>query len=91
MININNEGPNNVCEDDNTHLSHESKLTLDQQRELLLKDAQIALGKLEVKKLELEVLGVEDFMTKTELKRIEDEIKKHEELVKSLGGEIESK
>lgn len=90
MININYESTNNdVWEDDDTHMNHESKLTLDQQRELLLKDAQIALGKLEVKKLELEVLGVEDFMTKTELKRLEDEIEKHKDLVESLGGEVE--
>lgn len=88
MININNEGPNNnihVDTETNEVIPHD----LDKEKELLLKEAQIALGKLEVKKLELENLGVEDFMTKTELKRIEDEVKKHEDLVKSLGGEIE--
>lgn len=78
MININNEGPT-VGYD------------LDQENVLLLKEAEIALGKLEIKKLELENLGVDDFMTKTELKRLEDEIKKHEDLIVSLGGEKEVK
>jgi hypothetical protein len=89
MININHEGTNNDVWEDDTCINHESELTLDQQRELLLKDAQIALGKLEVKKLELEISGVEDFMTKTELKRLEDEVVKHKDLVESLGGEVE--
>jgi hypothetical protein len=89
MININHEGTNNDVWEDDICINHESKLTLDQQRELLLKDAQIALGKLEVKKLELEISGVEDFMTKTELKRLEDEVVKHKDLIESLGGEVE--
>lgn len=66
-------------------------LTLEQEKELLLKEAQIALGKLEVRKLELENLGIDDLITETELTRIEDEIKKHEKLVADLGGTIETK
>ena len=85
MININHEGPiaiPAIPEDDAD--TNVSELTLDQQRELLLMDAKIALGKIEVKKLELEVSGVEDFATKTEIRRLEDEIVKHKYLVESL-------
>jgi hypothetical protein len=89
MINIQNEGPANIWVDGpaletNGH-------DLDQEKILFLKEAEIALGKLEVKKLELENLGVDDEITKNEYTRLNDEIKKHEDLVVSLGGEKEVK
>jgi hypothetical protein len=89
MININNEGLADIWVDGpaletNGH-------DLDQEKVLLLKEAEIALGRLEVKKLELENLGVDDEITKNEYARLNDEIKKHQDLIVSLGGEKEVK
>ena len=62
---------------------------LDKEKLVLLRQAEVALGNLHIKKLELENLGVDDEMTNNELARIKSEIVKHEDLIVELGGEKE--
>jgi ribosomal 50S subunit-associated protein YjgA (DUF615 family) len=93
MINLNYGGemPSIPQKDEELWDSSKEEEELEQEALLLLKESQIALGKLEIQKLELESSGLDDLETKLELKRIETEIARCKKLVTSLGGEVESK
>jgi len=65
-----------------SHINGE--LTLEQETELALIEAQTNLEKLRIRQLELETLGVDDFNTTLEQNRISAEIEKYKQLVKDL-------
>ncbi len=69
---------------------HIADPTPEQQNDELLRQAHIGLEKLRIQKLELETLDLpEDQAIKRELSRIHDSIQKQQELIVSLGGEME--
>ena len=90
MININHEGPKDVWDEKDEHINGTDLSMEEKEDNLSLHEYLIMREKLEVKKLELADLN-QDEMVKNMLIKIDDEIKKLNDKIVELGGEIEVK